>query len=1303
MSNALLVPIHLDALCLDTERQAVSTMADYTKLPYIYMDDTYGLGQLNLSEQILAPLFNQEFALEPGIHLHWSLPDALTDGEHGEAGTTFPLVPNRWLIVRQGGGQDDKTWVIESDYLYPELEPGEGSPPPAAITILIEPPDLASIDPEDPNTYQYQRFRYMGQCWELDEWQEGMNADHAEALTAIGTKATIPVLDEVKATFAAFYPNCHSVFGFHDPDFVGTIPPVGLQYNVIGWYSAAEDDCLKLFLEDPENANKTSDELLEALQEKFYWTIEAGQNLPESTLYHSRITFAEADVSDPSLEQPKIAVANSDSEAMSAYLAHEFNSDTNIIGETVRKSLQDILEAVQLSERLESRTLDLDAKFREGRHERGFATQNERFLWSLIPEVSQDQTPSTPLTLPENLAQLINEVNVLQENYNQAWLNIESLRRQLYSQWQYFIKEDPNFYGTVNETSLIPVRTAIAQAGELEFSKDDNGNTIVTAKTLPFGIVSWLNEYFSYYVDIMQAAAGGNYSDWGDIQTEFANCGVTISDTPTITTNTENESWEINDNGLVYPVKVEGGIFTIYLPPSESQSSFDLVNRLNALSDALTTHNETSATQYRITPFPSQSYWRGNDPVILLTGDVVKSPTRFGQDGRLREDDLLECTPLDFDVTTIINDLDNLLQQIDALQPDEAENSVNFITWTEQPWIPFAFHWSVLNYPCRDMESGTVQEYTPDQILDNYELKHNALELQLKDGAERSFVDIANTYTGFSILTPSIGLELTERLVTYINEQILPQYYFINSIPEAEQTSDYLNGNLPVIQDWYQAYYELDTQEKQAADSGFVTLWAYEQIQTLDCQAQMLGGFNNTLLLAKPTFQLEVDDPLSLDPIAQLFTEQVRWSLGDSLQHKFLWGDIFNPIRSGAMSINGLWLIDSFGQHQAVVDSSNVHNTQVVTTYQLTYPDPTQNNRILLPPRLAQPARLNFHWFAADALHEVERTKAPARTPICGWIVPNNLDSTLAIYDSQGRTLGTVDLGGNWRNAPGVTIERDGNNYPLLANHHLQKIVHYLLGQGINFQQQFISTVNNALETIDPESYAQHASLALLVGRPIAVVRAMFSLEVKGLPASDPTVSLSAGDTPPNYGFTRVKIPIRLGDYQQLNDGLVGYWKEIPVGSEGDYGYEDNIFYATQSRLVEDDDIITDAEGIVHFLQTVDASPQGVTMLIDPRGLIHTSCGVLPNQELRLSPEHYSQALQQMEVNFLSTPILCSQGELAMPLSQEPNSMWSWVSLSSEEWTEKETINPINPRASFAESQQASEGWLQLSRVEQQE
>jgi len=1311
MTNILLVPIHVDALCLAKQQEAVRAMADYRLLPYKFQNDTYATGDLNLAKQILAPLFNHEFTLKAGIHLHWSLPDALTNGEHENAGTTFPQVPNRWLILRKGGYQGEKQWIVESDYLYPTLRSGDNSPPPDAVNILIEPPNLADVNPEDPSTYQYQRFRYMGRTWELSQWNQWEQKEYADALTALGPHQTVSILDSVKGTFAAFYPNCHSVFGFRDPDYCTDTPPSGLQYDVVGWYANAQQDCLQQFLR--EHSGKSNAELLEILQEELGWTLEGMQGFPQRTVYHSRITFSGSGGSAArriaNLSKPTIAVANSAPEALSAYLANTFSAnDANI-----RKAVEEKLEALHISERLDGRKLDIGAKFREGRHERGFGTENDGFLWAILPDVAANESNNTredqvtQESLPTNLAHQLNQLNVLQEEYNQAWLNIESLRRQLYGQFYYYMNNqsegDGEFYDTIYDTTLPLTRTAIAQAGELEFT-DQGGNVTVRAKTLSFGIASKLDDkwsddydkYLSYYVGIMNAAARGTFdrSDdadycWADIESEFTACGVTLSSNPNpdVTTITNNQAWRVRDGGVNYEVKLEAGILGIYIPPTSSQTADRLVNAINSLLGAIATHNNSSSNKYRLSQFPSQNYWVANDPVLLLEGESTKAPDRFGQDGRLRNDGYLECTPCNLDVANITTNIGNLENLLNGLN----QGNINFITWNKQPWNPFAFHWSILDYPSRQTSNGNVRDYSANQILDNYSLEPNAIDLQLKSGRENSFVPTANTYSGFSILTPSASLGLTKRLTQYLTKQL-------------KITPDDLRQNIGSIKNNYENEHSLYSQQAQANDPIFVALWAYEQMQTRHCQAQAIGGFNDTLLVAQPTFWLEVDNPLTTNSDEQVSLEEIRWTLGDSLQYQINYGDIFNPIRSGAMAINGLWLIDSFGQHQAVIDLGNEGSTQVVTTAQMIPPPSNNPYQVLLPPRLAQPARLNFHWLAADEWHEVEMTAAPTRTPVCGWLVPNNLDSTLGIHDDRGKALGIIDTAGNWRNAPGANISRSWNGHPDLSgiNVHLNKMVNYLLDQGADFQQQFISTLDNSLETIDPESFAEHPSLALLVGRPVALVRATFSLEVKGLPARDPQVKIEDTDqAPATHGFEGVKFPIRLGDYGQLNDGLVGYWREDPTGNSGDYNYAGNVFYAPQCNLRDDTDKIqTEAEGLVYFEQTVDAPPQAVTMLVDPRGLIHATCGILPNRELRLPSENYSQALRAIEVNFLSTPIVCNEGAIAMPLPKEPEYVWHWLSLNGENWSETATIESVNTKASFSKPQQIYEGWLQLSRVE---
>jgi hypothetical protein len=88
-----------------------------------------------------------------------------------------------------------------------------------------------------PATNECQPYRFLGRKLELGQWRQGAtNAQYIKELSAIGSFARVDSLDNEKVAFAGFYPNCRSVFGFHDGE-ISTTPANDLRYDVIGWYS----------------------------------------------------------------------------------------------------------------------------------------------------------------------------------------------------------------------------------------------------------------------------------------------------------------------------------------------------------------------------------------------------------------------------------------------------------------------------------------------------------------------------------------------------------------------------------------------------------------------------------------------------------------------------------------------------------------------------------------------------------------------------------------------------------------------------------------------------------------------------------------------------------------------------------------------------------------------------------------------------------------------------------------------------------------------------------------------------------
>jgi hypothetical protein len=138
---------------------------------------------------------------------------------HGENGKTEQrCVPNRWLVLRMwhAAGKSDiswKAWVVESDYLSDKGTPFPffGTSPPAEL--------------------QGKAFGYVGRNVPLEDWQES-HPQYRFELKSVGWG---------DPSFAAYYPACNGMFGFHDR-MEGIANGRLLSYLVTGWYSDPAKD-----------------------------------------------------------------------------------------------------------------------------------------------------------------------------------------------------------------------------------------------------------------------------------------------------------------------------------------------------------------------------------------------------------------------------------------------------------------------------------------------------------------------------------------------------------------------------------------------------------------------------------------------------------------------------------------------------------------------------------------------------------------------------------------------------------------------------------------------------------------------------------------------------------------------------------------------------------------------------------------------------------------------------------------------------------------------------------------------------
>ena len=1287
MSNILMVPTHLDALFLKNDASVVSAMADFTRLPYFNGERDVNPDVANISEDIVSqPFQNQNLHLKAGVHLHWSLPDALTKGTQASDGTTdFPKVPNCWMILRTGGNLVDKQWIVESDYLYPYGD-GENA---GSIVYPLEQPE--STDP---------RFRYMGRAMTLADWQQNGNSDeYLDKLTAVGYG---------ESSFAAFYPNCVSVFGFWDDEITSELPPEGLQYSVIGWYRDSSTDFFQTSIQ--ETTTELGDlfsnvDLLIQLQNNFDWIVPipvtktalwdaaSGENsetdiwtfltdkkgwvvinsddestgtlalpatdfdselavnfpvtadsikqviddaiknnLPQQMLCYAQLTF-DSVASTTQQESVEIAIGNTATEALSSYLAETIDSASKTI-------IEDQLEAFLFSSKLSAKQLDVGAKFKEARHEKGFTARSAGTMWTVRLESTATQAAADAtsgaaqqqITLPDSLADLLNTLNTKQDLYDQALHETDSRRRRLFSDWyKYMLCAYP------------PTD-----------SQDDYPN---------------IDEVKFYIEQNTLQALTGQVAATGELQLQYDSDGLV---TAASATDSGTDSLAVDLAAAIANVIQE-------------------LDTFNALPD------QTDAkARYVLKQTASPRYWQPNEPVVLAVGDAVTPTDRHGQDGTLS----CQLKEIEDIVEFITGETSEIIDTFNKLNVDD---NFAFSTWTEQPWNPFLLEWEAELFPVTNEgnEDESIEgnnnlfpddrSYASDFITSNYTLDENEPDLTIQgEGISLTDTQGASIYNGSSVLTSYSSSLFLTKLTSYVDGLSIDDCYTADGTDpsgysgavsswygDKDEFSDCVDWykNKPISiendnNDGFKTFNSLSDSEK-ASDPVYSLIRAQNLLQDLNVLSQSLGGFNEALVMHKQTMQLDISDPLGFKDY-QPFSDTVSEGVQSESKCAPEPLNAFNPVRTGGLKLQRLRLVDTFGQIRDLSTSS------FVTSEPLTNTTDDSDYPVLLPARFTQPTRLSFRWLSADD-DQQEMNAHPATTPICGWFLPNNLDNSIMVYDNLGKAIGYINQNAVLQPMPGSDDEISSAN---ISNQHLRNAVEYIVGDGADipskgsdFVNSLISTLDSALENIDPESYEQHQAQALLMGRPIALVRVSVDLQVQGLPEINHGWTSFRNDLQRDYrdsdAFDEIIFPVRIGEYEQFNDGLVGFWQE----ENGEI--IQSKFHAPQSDAADDDYILTHADGPQNIEQSLQSEAQVLSMLFDPRGKLHAASGILPTKAIDIPPDQYTEALQAIEITFLTTPIITDSEDFTLSLPVEPGYKWSWIAKEGETWVEKSQTGKV--------------------------
>jgi hypothetical protein len=994
---------------------------------------------------------------------------------------------------------------------------------------------------------------------------------------------------------------------------------------VAGWYADLGDDPLAQLLHP---ASVTAADVLATIQQTFGWTFAPahGASPPGRIICNGLITGIGWDpqrryLIPPSSKPITVAIGNTTAEALSAYLAARLPDLGNVEG---------LLNALQLGQLNRLGQPDGPLQIEEALHQSQFGSLSAGTVWSIRPKTPPPGSAGSldgiadrlRGTLPEELGDALNQLNLLQAQANALQFQIDAARAQIFADWyKYMLLE----YGP---------------------------------QTLPIRATDALNYVRNTGVAALERLLEGLQTLTDRLHAQLAAVSAAMRADTVLGKTEAHRFWAAND-----PVILLAGEDLASLFRPTDTGSFDASgNLICRMGDALVSGLRIPSASEAVNPAQLPQLPASRSSILSAIPELA---------GLMAEAFFLDpnqCWVLARAAAGAA--AGDLWQQIQAAQralfsggpqgdvifSGSVPAPLGFQTWAA-PFVPLLLEWEVEYYPLAPIDDqGGAAAYAPGFITANFALDQDAIDLAaLAPPPAPAQLPPVELYRGIAPLAHNVEIDITGQIDAYLRDY-----------PDDPQAAE--------------------LKKIAAAGAPFM-------------MAQALGGFHQALIMRKQTLQLPVADPLAATPALSEFSNvTVQQAVGRENTTAPLPDNPYNPLRAALMRVRRLWLVDMFGQKRELVPQP----TDVIRAASLVpHGEDPAHPFIALPPRISQPSRLRFRWLSADN-DAVEMNSDPATTPVCGWVLFNHLDDNLMIYDGAGRPLGSLNARGPlWTGAPGdnATYDQPIGTVLANANAHLRA---FALGihdnpDAVDFLTDLLTVIDDTLALVGPQNGAQSAGLSVLIGRPLALVRASLRLDLQGSPALNESWAAfiaAVQDGLPADGrdtaaFPTVRFPVRLGDLANLNDGLIGYF--IDDGSAAAY----RTCYAPASRAV--------SHGVVppgpnQLTVAGAAAPVIVTMLIDPHAAVHATAGIVPVKQIGIPPYMYADAMRRMAVTFLTTPVLSAAARFSVPIPNEAGYGWSWVTRQpgSAAW-QNSPIAPANPNAADFPVQQISEGWLRLT------
>lgn len=1140
-SPYLFVPIAVEALLVN----------DHVlhNIPFIKKQPKYkNLDTFESPEERFSPIGQNDKEWKNGICLHWALPDALTHGVQNKDQINFPLVPNRWLVVRfspwKEQARPSKAWVIKSDYLNSD----KGTNP--------------FLDPFS----QEMKITKLGTHMDLGSWDGEPPSLARLFLTAIGP---------ADISFAAFAPGVQDVFSFYDEEIVNS-EETDLTYAVIGWYSDPDEDPLS------DKKDLTWQERMDELK----WSVKpSGDTAPRRCLFHGMIhtvTWQKSQLPQRPLSKNEqvhnvnVAVGNTVIDALTALLKNNSEEKDNNGDE----SGLDVLDAFQLD------LLDLldrsdgKIKLEQKIHQAGFNnTPGGSILWQIVSKEGSDG-PGKPALITSDQENWLAELNRNQRDIDLERQQLASNQRELYDLWWKKSKGD-----TMQDQGIMP--------SHYEGSFSDLLNEIQKK------ILTYKDRIDLQKKNIL--ALSTKLPDPDNPDSILAFCKSTLPDTLTIKPNLMPRFWHPLD-----PVILIQGLERSQKHGEDGRFTDDdtLLCRLpeQMITGISIDGKSVSSAQFvQMIPFPDNKHLP-HAIRTLCTELFFLDPANA---------DIIAAGKLDTDkVQSAIKNQSGMI--------GTTPSPLSVVKWT-QAWSPLFIEWQINWLP-------TYKKDDDDWIFDFQNWSFNGRDYDW-NSEEKPDSDLLMSFNGHTILTSHSLKTFGDRLKKYLTLRFGDADKRVNNL--------------------------LDT------------------VEALDCVSQTLGGFTEQLIMRDTAPNRPPDNTIA-GYVGDQYHSVPYVARGDVDDRFGGAPPFFFPFRGGFFEFTKLVVIDSFGQAVNLLRANNNYDEDqkgkpapegfhpILSSYLMPVKLQTKSY-VKQALRLVQSCRLNFRFVSSEN-NDDDIDLLGGTTPVCGWLLPSHLENGVYVYNNKGMPQGEMLLpkGENksviWQSAPSSSASV--TDISRIENAHLKGLVQGLAGPGENCPvfEKFLRVIDATLWSVRAAGDQNDQDLSMLIGRPIAVIRARLQFTLAGKPVCNQSWKTTlnrddGGVTNPDLSF-----PIRLGSLDVRDDGLIGYF------IEDDYNTFNTVYCPDEPNNTKRSYILPIGKNNNYIsLNFSDKSCVHITMLVDPRWAIHATSGLLPVKKLEIPEILYKDILSNLEVTIRTSPLFTQPDLIHIPMPEKLQGDWTWL------------------------------------------